>query len=136
MENKYEVPKEYVDLYEKEVKELVEKYKGIKNKDELFKTGKSEINNSIKNCDELGIINLAIYAWEREMKIYKEEVSNALYFKKEFAMDESYLEELYPHPLEILLKYSSALLPSLLLFSVIREINPKLLLIKPKQETE
>jgi hypothetical protein len=130
------VPKEYADLYEKEVKELVEKYKGIKNKDELLKAVKSEIKNFIENCDKWGIINLAIYAWEREMTIYEEEVSNALYFEKEFAMDEGYLEELYQHPLEFLSNYSSALLPPLFLFSVIREINPKLVLIEPKQESE
>jgi len=61
------------------------------------------------------------------MTIYDEEVSNALYFEKEFAMDESYLEELYQHPLKFLSNYSSALLPPLLLFSVIREINLDLL---------
>ena len=137
MEDKYEVPKRYADLYEKEVKRLVKKYKKIKDKYDLFEAVRSEIKKFIKKFGELDIINLAIYAWEREM-IFKDDVFNTLYFNEEFAMDESYIdyvEDSYPHPLDLLLNYSSALLPSLLLYSVIKEINPDLLLA-PKQEEE
>jgi ribonucleotide reductase alpha subunit len=130
MENNV-VPKRYVDIYEKKVEELVKKYKEIKDKDKLFRAVKSEIEKFIKKCDELAIIYLAIYAWEREMEINEDDVVNTLYFNPEFAMDESYfdyVENSYPHPFDLLSIYSLVLLSSLLLYSVIKEINPDLLL--------
>jgi len=132
MGEKYEVPKEYADLYEKEVKELVEKYKGIKNKNKLFKAVDSEIEEFIKklDVDVLAIINLATYAREREMKINKDVVVNTLKSNPNFAMDENffdYIKNSFPDPFDLLPLYSLVLLSSLLLYSVIKEINPDLL---------
>ena len=138
MEIKYEVPKEYADLYEKEVKELVEKYKGIKNKNKLFKAVDSEIEKFIKNSDVLTIINLATYAWEREMKINKDVVVNTLKSNPNFPMDENffdYIKNSFLYPYDLLLLYSLVLLSSLLLFSVIKEINPDLLFV-PEEDAE
>jgi len=131
MENEYEVPEKYVELYEKKVEELVEKYKGIKNKNKLFKAIDGEIEKFLKNCDESGIINLAIYAREREMKINKDVVVNTLKSNPKFPIDENffdYIKNSFLHPYDLLLLYSFALLFSLLLYSVIKEINPDLLL--------
>ena len=137
MENNV-VPKRYADMYEKKVEELVKKYKKIKDKDDLFRAVKSEIEKFIKKCDELTIIYLAIHAWEREIEINEDDVVNTLYFNPEFAMDESYfdyVENSYPHPFDLLSIYSLVLLSSLLLYSVIKEINPDLLHV-PEQEPE
>jgi hypothetical protein len=138
MENEYKVPKYYVDLYEKEVKELVEKYKGIKNKNKLFKAVDSEIKKFIKNSDVLTIINLATYAWEREMKINKDAVVNTLKSNPNFAMDENffdYIKNSFPDPFDLLPLYSLVLLSSLLLYSVIKEINSNLLFV-PEEDVE